>query len=910
MEVAIRLVRREATLSADAFLLLADDPAALAAACARLGGELPQVFAVRGGFLLVPRTAESRPVPGTVRLRRLSSDFFVPADGDLLPALLTDEMAALTRSHGLIVLPGGTLLAFDATAPLSVSRWLAPSKVRRAEWEPFPRRPERAEALTVIERPAPPVVAIIEVLGDGAPDGAAPMPGPGEGAGEGNPNDLRPAESGSPIMRAAAGVGLAAAGFLAWLGKQLGAEGLARMGGDLARRMLEYVPRLSDRVLGEQEAALRDVLRELQTGDVEKGLRYAPPAFADPDRPARVGTDARLSTRDPRYSLRDLIGTGGGVATAWLGGGDVWAELAREYRRLAAEAAARGDHRRAAYLYGVLLRDLRSAANALMAGGLYRDAALLFRDRLKDPLAAADAFDRAGDHDEALRLYDRLAEYERAGDLLRRLGEDDRAAAYYRRAAAVLAGGNHFLAAGDLLRTKAHLRNEAGRYYLRGWHTGTVEALTCAERLLDEARAARDQDAVEELWFDAEAILANRPRDASRFFNYVLRITDFLPEESRADLRDRARMHFATHLRTHARIGEAGSLVGELFPVGTTWPAPVGRDATFAVRSRHREPVPELRHSVGEEPVRIAGGLVTAVVAVRGTFDLIVASTEGVVYWHVAEKRVVPVWESRERVAALSASARGELVFAVARGADEKWRLRAFAADRVGTFRATTQYTLPTEGADDPAIFLQPAAVFRGGEHRVAVATPLDHLNFAGPYLQQEPRELLIEGCPVHLLVDTNDGHTWYWAGGFVSYRRTGEVPTVPGWHLSCKPTARVDWLTPASGILELATVDDSRSIHWSEYDTRFPTGPHERAAFASHPKGYAAVCLIAPRVLAAVTTDNQICWLRASAGEMTTTATRKLDLPARVVALAARPDANEVIAVLADGHAVRIHRA
>src|SRR2546430_9681695 len=61
---SLRLVRREApATAADAFLLFADGPAAPAAACARFG-ELPAVFAVRGGFLLVPRAAEALSVPG------------------------------------------------------------------------------------------------------------------------------------------------------------------------------------------------------------------------------------------------------------------------------------------------------------------------------------------------------------------------------------------------------------------------------------------------------------------------------------------------------------------------------------------------------------------------------------------------------------------------------------------------------------------------------------------------------------------------------------------------------------------------------------------------------------------------------------------------------------------------------
>ncbi len=131
MDVPIRLVRRAAPRpTADAFLLPAADPAPLAAAAARLA-DWPQVFAAGGGFLLVPPAAEPGPVPGAVRLCRLWGDLFAPADADLLPALLPDEAAALTRDRGLIVLPGGTVVAFDPAAPLPVTRWLAPARVRR-----------------------------------------------------------------------------------------------------------------------------------------------------------------------------------------------------------------------------------------------------------------------------------------------------------------------------------------------------------------------------------------------------------------------------------------------------------------------------------------------------------------------------------------------------------------------------------------------------------------------------------------------------------------------------------------------------------------------------------------------------------------------------------------------------------
>jgi hypothetical protein len=359
VNVPLKLARRsDAPEAADAFLLFAGGYGELADACARLGAATPAVYPVRGGFLLVPPHEEARPLPGAVRLRRPSGDLFIPADAALSPALLPDEVAALTRDRGLVLLPGGEALAFDPSAPLPVGRWLAPPRVRRADWEPFPAPPARAERLTVIERPAPPDVALA-VLDAGKPDGADPLPGAGA-----VPEDARP-PAGSLAGRVAAGVGLGVGRALAWLGRALAAPGLARLGGDVARRAVERVPRLTEKLFGAQEAALREVLRQLQSGDVEKALRRAPAAFADPDAPARVGTSADLGRRDPRYSLRALLGGGDGPAAGWLGGGDVWDRLAAEYRRLAAEAAARGDHRRAAYLYGVLLRDLRSAADKL-----------------------------------------------------------------------------------------------------------------------------------------------------------------------------------------------------------------------------------------------------------------------------------------------------------------------------------------------------------------------------------------------------------------------------------------------------------------------------------------------------------------------------------------------------------------
>ncbi len=501
----------------------------------------------------------------------------------------------------------------------------------------------------------------------------------------------------------------------------------------------------------------------------------------------------------------------------------------RTYRRLAAEAAARGDHRRAAYLHGVLLRDLRAAVNALLAGGLYRDAALLLRDRLNDPKAAADAFERAGDHDEALRLYDRHHEYERAAELLRRLGEEERAVEYFGRAADTLAAGGHFRAAGDLMHTKAYRTAAAVAHYRAGWaRVSDADAVTCAERLLEVYAVADDPPAFDALLTEAEVVLADRPRDVGRLFNNALREDrGFLSEDARADLTDRVRLLFAAHLRANAAIGAARELADELFPVARPWSPPVGRDAKFAVWNR---PERVSREAPPAPLVRLVAGPVTAVTAVRGTFDVVVAGADCVVCWRVADGRIQPVATPYgERVAALSASAHGDVVYAVLHGGDGKWRLRCYATDRADAFRPTTQCVLATGDDAAPEVYLQPTVTFRDGKHRVVVATPVECHTFAGPYLQPEPADdpPTIYDQRVLLRVDASDGRTWWWAGDCVYWGAPGGGPVASGWDAPWTPGGPVDCLAYRPGVMQVAGVDNAGCVRWADFDIRAPEQIH-----------------------------------------------------------------------------------
>src|SRR5207248_168181 len=156
---------------AAALWLASADPRHLAGLCGRLGA-WPDVFALAGGFLVVPDGPPPAGRPRAVPLRRLAGHLYLPADA----------------------------------APV----------------------------------PAPP------------PAGAAPRP-----------------PAAPPARRAAGRAALGFGQFLTWLGRVLRRPGLAKAGARLIRRAVERVPRLTEKILGKQEAALRELLRRFRAGDVE-----------------------------------------------------------------------------------------------------------------------------------------------------------------------------------------------------------------------------------------------------------------------------------------------------------------------------------------------------------------------------------------------------------------------------------------------------------------------------------------------------------------------------------------------------------------------------------------------------------------------------------------------------------------
>ncbi len=97
---------------------------ALLAVCTRLGLDPSgRVHDVAGGFLLKLDRPPTVPIPGATRLRALATDFYLPVDAVLVPALLDDEAAGLVRDGGLVFLPGGP----HPPASIAAPRWISAS---------------------------------------------------------------------------------------------------------------------------------------------------------------------------------------------------------------------------------------------------------------------------------------------------------------------------------------------------------------------------------------------------------------------------------------------------------------------------------------------------------------------------------------------------------------------------------------------------------------------------------------------------------------------------------------------------------------------------------------------------------------------------------------------------------------
>jgi len=574
MKVPLHLKRLQTTQPAQALVLLSEDAHELLGLCSRLGwDQCHSVHRLAGGFLIKLASPSLKASAGTVRLRALAENLFIPVDAELVPALLEDEARGLVRAQGLVFLPGNCIWSFDSQNPVALASLISGPPALAQKWQPLPDPPTLADRLVSIELDLPQESAE-NILKAGSEGIGSEVPRP---------------QTGGITGKLFGGFAFLLGKGVLKLGNLSGLKGIAAAGARMIQSALSIAPRLSESVLGKQEAALRELLREFREGQLENALRHALPIGREEGRGNFTAGNARLPSHNLSYFLGNLLGSGGRVAI-WYGGGDVQAELAKEYQKAAEAATRRGDYRRAAFIYGKLLNNYRLAADALSSGGLHHDAAIIYLKKLDDKRAAARAFAAAGETDRALDLYRECREYVLAGDLLKRVGDQVGALTEYRLAADMLAiHSEGYLGAGELMLTKAERGDLACEYFLTGWSKRPhANAIACALHL---ARHYADKAACETLLnLTTEAVSYFHPAGnefaATQFYNQMAQLAEHRHLiKIQYELRDRALLGIAHKLRQKAAIeSRPGNTVSQFLGQAKVWQPALVSDADFAFR--------------------------------------------------------------------------------------------------------------------------------------------------------------------------------------------------------------------------------------------------------------------------------------------------------------------------------------
>jgi len=926
MKVAFQLRRRPESGPASAVLVEGDRVEPILGLAARMGGDhAPVIHRVAGGFLLKLVGGPSPPA-GPIRLRSLAENLYVPVDADLVPALLDDEAGGLTRDQGLVFLPGGRILGFDPARPWPASAMVEAPRFEGGGWRAFPDRPSWVDRIREITLEPP----------DDAPEDIFEPIG-GQPTGIGTEGPPRPGSAGAASELAGRAAVGAARGLIG-LGTLLGIQALADLGARWIGRAVERVPRLTEAILGQQEGALRELLRQFRAGDVDRALSHALPLGGEGGRGGVPSTDGELPTVDPTYSLRSLLGSPRGPGGIWFGGYDVQAELAREYRKAAEEAERRGDYRRAASILGRLLNDHRTAAHLLVRGGLHRDAAILYLDRVGDIPAAARAFEAAGEVDRALRLYRREGMHAEAGDLLRRSGEDEAAVEEYLVAAALLASapGHGRLAAGDLLRDRARRPDLALGYYAREWaDRPSAGAVTGAIRVATIFAEGGEAGPLMSLVHEADGFLL-RPGQggqAGQFYNALATLADREGlAGSRDDLRDRALMGLAAQLRQASAtgsVGRPGELASTFLGHSRAWPVDVVGDAThalkgaFALEAERRRLAGLLAAPAGSAPgprrIEVGGGVVSAACLAPSTGEVFLGFEGGQVYRVDVGRGVVScLAEERSPVSSLAVDSGGRTVVILLGEGPGPRRLVQLAR----TSSASAGMTRLARMVHGPGDFwLTP--VMAAGERRLVGLWDGEELVLMGgvgslavlrrlpmPFLKTEPHAALLiapkDGDPTLGTVLIHDGPDVCHVdtqGRMLRRRLLNWRPTLPEGHtLRSVP---LSWLQVDPERIELAGLDREGAAHWSSLRVNDAELIRTSNNFTTGRPAYAATTLVRAGLVAGVGPSG-VDWLRSGSESFRPVGSPGPEVPG---AMACFPShrTGELVVVLGDGTLVCI---
>ncbi len=218
--------------------------------------------------------------------------------------------------------------------------------------------------------------------------------------------------------------------------------------------------------------------------DPNEALKYALPLDSPYFNRGEAPPSSALGRRSTDFNLNNL--GGGNRVDGWDLGGHFYV-LQDRYRKAAEAAIARGDYKKAAYVYANLLSDFQSAAQTLEKGKCYQEAAILYKEHLKNIPAAAACLERGGLITQAIELYDALKSYEKVGDLYEKIEQPTKAKRYYEASIETHAERADFMEIARIEGDKLKENDRAMATLLRGWSKSNQEE-KCLEHYFKKAK--------------------------------------------------------------------------------------------------------------------------------------------------------------------------------------------------------------------------------------------------------------------------------------------------------------------------------------------------------------------------------------------------------------------------------------
>lgn len=261
----------------------------------------------------------------------------------------------------------------------------------------------------------------------------------------------------------------------AWLGRKQ--QRLAEKWQDLEERNKQEVDKLLDMFKNDPEEALRYAI------PLDDGTSRGKGATSSTFRLTRRWNELNLFGRHP--------GTSGGTVVGMDNERD---RLKRQYEATAKALIAKGDHRKAAFVYLRLLKDYRLAAQTLEEGGLYAEAASIYLEHSRDKVKAAECYEKGQLIQPAIELYKELGNDEKVGDLYRSINRQEEAKLFYSKVVDRYSGSWQYLKASMILREKMNDEHRAQSLLLEGWR-GSRDAERCLDNYFSHIRDERQLDA-------------------------------------------------------------------------------------------------------------------------------------------------------------------------------------------------------------------------------------------------------------------------------------------------------------------------------------------------------------------------------------------------------------------------------